>query len=118
MEPYERFKAWQLAHALFLDVRLTVKKWPSEERFELSSQTRRAAWSVPANIVEGSARRGRREFRHGLDIAYGSLAELGYALRTARELGYITPEEHRQLETKRTEASKTLWGLLNSVRDA
>lgn len=117
MEPYERFKAWQHSHALFLAVRKAVKSWPAEERFELSSQTRRAAWSVPANIVEGSARRGRREFRHALDQAFGSLAELGYALRTARELGYLSEEEHGSLEARRTEASKTLWGLLNSVRD-
>ncbi len=117
MEPYERFKAWQLAHALFLEVRLAVRAWPSEERFELSSQVRRAAWSVPANIVEGSARRGRKEFRHFLDLAYGSLAELGYGLRTARELGYLGDQAHAVLEAMRTETSKTLWGLLNSVRD-
>jgi four helix bundle protein len=117
MEPYERFRAWQLAHTLFLDVRGTVRTWPADERFELTSQTRRAAWSVPANIVEGSARRGRREFRHFLDQAYGSLAELGYALRTAKELGYLTSEAYARLETLRTETSKTLWGLMDSVRE-
>ena len=116
MEPYERFAAWRHAHALFLDVRSVVRGWPAEERFELSSQTRRAAWSVAANIVEGSALKGNKQFRAFLDRSYGSLAELGYALRTARELGYLTPEAHARLETKRTETSKTLWGLLNSVR--
>ena len=117
MEPYERFKAWQLAHARFHEVRKSVQGWPSAERFELSSQTRRAAWSVPANIVEGSALRGRKQFRAQLDRAYGSLAELGYALRTAQELGYLTSEAHQLLEQRRVETSKTLWGLMSSVRE-
>lgn len=116
MEPYERFAAWRHAHTLFLDVRAAVRTWPSEERFELSSQTRRAAWSVAANIVEGSALKGNRQFRAFLDRSYGSLAELGYALRTARELGYLTEAAHTALEAQRTEASKTLWGLMNSIR--
>src|SRR5688500_7087087 len=116
MEPYERFAAWRHAHELFLQVREAVRHWPAEERFELSSQTRRAAWSFAANIVEGSALRGSKQFRAYLDRSYGSLAEVGYALRTALELGYLTAESHERLETKRTEASKTLWGLMNSVR--
>ena len=116
MEPYERFKAWQHAHALFLAVRRAVATWPATERFELASQTRRAAWSVPANIVEGSALKGRKQFRAFLDRSYGSLAELGYALRTAKELGYITEDAHARLEAQRTETSKTLWGLMSSVK--
>jgi four helix bundle protein len=116
MEPYERFAAWRHAHSLFLEVRAAVRSWPAEERFELSSQTRRAAWSVAANIVEGSALKGNKQFRAFLDRSYGSLAELGYALRTARELGYLSAEAHTRLEAQRTETSKTLWGLLNSIR--
>lgn len=116
MEPYERFAAWRHAHSLFLEVRSSVRSWPAEERFELASQTRRAAWSVAANIVEGSALRGNRQFRAFLDRSYGSLAELGYALRTAKELGYLDESTHERLEAKRTETSKTLWGLLNSIR--
>lgn len=116
MEPYERFAAWRHSHELFLQIREAVRHWPREERFELSSQTCRAAWPVAANIVEGSALRGSEQLGAYLDRSYGSLAEVGYALRTALESGYLTAETYQRLEMKRTEASKTLWGLMNSVR--
>jgi len=86
-----------------------------EERFGLTSQARRAAFSAAANIVEGAAKRGRAEFRRFLDISLGSLAELGYILCLARELEFLTPEASRQLGDLHTRASKATWGLYRAM---
>jgi four helix bundle protein len=82
--------AWQRADDLFIKVhKLVTTRFPAIERFELASQTRRAAYSIPANIVEGFARRYRRMRLHFLTIAEGSLAELGYCLHPAHRLGSV-----------------------------
>lgn len=115
MHPHERLKAWEHAHRLYLAVHEATKTWPREERFELTSQVRRAAFSVPANIVEGASRRGPREFRRALDIARGSLAELGYGLVAAKSLGYVTDDRWAVVEPIREETSRVLWALLEAV---
>ena len=115
MHPYERFDAWKAAHALALAVYQRTKSWPTDERYGLTAQVRRAAFSVPANIVEGRARLGRKEFRRFLDIAWGSLAEVGYTLRLARDLGILPPADYDDLEAVRAEAGKPLYGLLRSM---
>ena len=78
MAPYERLHAWRECHALALAVYRATKGFPAEERYGLTSQMRRAGFSAAVNIVEGSARRGPREFRRFLDIALSSLTEVGY----------------------------------------
>jgi four helix bundle protein len=116
MMPYERFRAWQAAHGLAVAVYRTTRRWPTEERYGLTGQVRRAAFSIPANLAGGSARRGPAELRRFLDIALGSHAELAYALRLARDLEYLSAEEHRELAAKHQTAGRLLRGLYNSVR--
>ena len=109
--------AWQRADDLFVKVHvLTIKQFPAFERFELGSQLRKAAYSVPANIVEGFARRHRRERLHFLNIAEGSLAEVGYCLHVAGRLGYITEEALKQLEAELNGVGAPLMGLIRSTR--
>lgn len=115
MQPYERLIAWQRAHAFLIEIYHVTGAWPKEERYGLTSQVRRAAFSVPVNIVEGSARRGRREFRRFLDIAYGSLAEVGYTLVVARDLGMMTGAEQQRLERMRCAVGAPLFKLLRSM---
>ena len=115
MQPYERIEAWRSAHELALAVKAAVERWPAADRFGLSAQVRRAAFSVPLNIVEGRARRGPREFRRFLDIAWSSLAELEYGLRLARDLDYLTSAEFDRLELLRDKTAKPLFGLLRSM---
>jgi four helix bundle protein len=84
---HEKLVAWQRADDLFINIHHLVKRrFPTEERFELSSQIRRAAYSVVANIVEGTARRSPKERLHFLNVAEASLAEVGYCLHAARRL--------------------------------
>jgi four helix bundle protein len=115
VQPYERFLAWQACHALNLAIATATDRWPRSERFELTAQIRRAGWSAAANIVEGSAKRGPREFRRFLDISLGSLAEIGYGLRFARDRSLLTTEAYEHLEKLRVQAAKLTWGLYEAV---
>ena len=118
MANYERFIAWQHAHGLTMAVYRATACFPSDERYGLTSQARRAAFSAAANIVEGSARKGSREFQHFLNIALGSLAELEYIIRLSRELGYLDAETGEALDAQCRTASKTTWGLMRSLTRA
>ncbi len=118
MEPYERFGAWRHCHELTLAVYQETRSWPSSELYGLTSQVRRAAVSAAVNIVEGVAKKGRRELGRYLDISNGSLAELGYLLRLAMELGYLDEQNGRRLQSKWSEAGKTTMVLSRRVRES
>lgn len=118
MNSYERLEAWQAAHQLVLLVYRKTRSFPTEERYGLTSQLRRAAFGIAANIAEGSAKRGAREFRRFLDIAVGSVAELTYALRLVRDLELIPTEELDELETLRDRVGRLTWGLYASLSRA
>jgi four helix bundle protein len=109
--PYEKFDAWRATHDLALEVYRITEKWPASERYQLTSQTRRAALSVPTNIAEGSAKRGPREFRRYLDISLGSLSELSYLLRFGRDLGLLESEAYNMLDRLRDRAGTLTWRL-------
>jgi len=115
MEPYERLTAWKEAYALVLGTYRATESFPRYELYGLTSQARRAAYSVVANIVEGSAKRGRAEFRRFLDISIGSLAELSIALRMARDLDFLDKERWAKLEDQRKRAAFLVWRLYRSL---
>jgi four helix bundle protein len=114
---HENLVAWQRADDLFIDLhRLTHQRFPRFERFELGQQLRRAAWSVPANIVEGIARgRGLDSIRF-FKIARGSLSELGYGLHASKRLGYITDQELAIYQQRLSAIGGPLQGLINKRR--
>ena len=97
MGVYRRIHAWQAAHELALAVYDVTRAWPRSERYGLIAQVRRAAFSAPCNIVEGSMRRGRREFRRFLDVALGSIAEVEYTIEFAVAVGVATPADAERL---------------------
>ena len=111
MMPYEKFESWRVSHQLALEVYKATSNWPKSERFELTSQTRRAALSIPTNIAEGSAKQGTREFRRYLDIALGSLSELSYLLRFAKDFGFLVEDDYRELDQLRNRAGTLTWRL-------
>src|SRR5438270_13966532 len=113
--PYEELHAWRECHELALAVYRATKDFPAEEQYGLTSQTRRAAFSAAVNIVEGSARRGRKEFRRFLDIALSSLAEVGYALRFAHEAGILSEEDWSGLRDLQSRARFLTWQLYRPV---
>ena len=118
MNSYERLEAWKEAHRFVLLVYRMTRSFPSEERYGLTSQLRRAAFSVAVNIVEGSAKKGPREFRRFLDTSVGSVAELTYTLRLVRDLDLISDDEFKELEAQRDRVGKLTWGLYAALNRA
>ena len=89
MKDYRKIQAWQRSHALTVEIYRLTKHFPKDEMFGLTSQMRRAASSIPANIAEGSGRDGDAELKRFLTIALGSASELDYFILLCGELGYI-----------------------------
>ena len=118
MLAYEKLQAWQLCHQLLLAVYEATKRFPKHELYGLTSQVRRAAFSSAVNIVEGAAKRGPREFRRFLDISLGSLAEVAYTLRVARDLKLLDDSEWAVLERLRRQAGMMTWKLYAAVARA
>src|SRR5204862_8303789 len=102
-------------HALAIRVYKVTVGFPKHELYGLTSQIRRAAFSAAVNIVEGSSRRGSTEFRRFLDIALGSLSEVGYILRFARELELLNPSEWSELDDQQHRARYLTWKLYESI---
>jgi len=86
---YENLKIWQESMELTEIVYQLIKQFPDYEKFDLASQIRRSAISIPSNIAEGKGRGSDKEFKHFLYIARGSLFELRTQLELARRLNYI-----------------------------
>lgn len=107
--------AWQRADDLFIRIHMLCRTFPAIERYELSSQARRAAYSVAANIVEGFARRTPRDRLHFLHIAEGSLAELGYCIHVARRLAYVSEQTFGELEIDVKKVGAPLSGLIDQL---
>ena len=102
--------------ALVNEVYAATKTWPSDERFRLTDQVRRAATSIPANIAEGNGRSGQREFAHHLSIAHGSRCELETLLLIAQDQHYLTTAAMEKLLAQSEEVGRVLRGLLKSLR--
>ncbi|HSE28389.1 MAG TPA: four helix bundle protein [Gemmatimonadales bacterium] len=115
MGHYSELKAWRAAHELAVSVYRLTADWDQRERYGLTAQVRRAAFSVPVNIVEGSRRRGRREFRHFLDVAVGSLAEVEYTLKFAVEVGVGRAGQSTDVQRLIDEAGRLCFGLARSL---
>jgi len=116
---YKNLVAWQRADDLFIEVhRLTHQRFPDDERYELGRQMRRAAFSVPANVVEGNARQSGRDKLRFFNMASASLSELTYGLHSARRLGYIDGAEYRRLDDLAKMVAAPLHGLIRKRRAA
>ncbi|MCX6842027.1 MAG: four helix bundle protein [candidate division WOR-3 bacterium] len=113
---FEDLLVWQKAHQMVLRVYRITGSFPAEERFGLSSQMRRAAVSVPANLAEGFKKRGVRDKLNFYNIAQGSLEELRYYLILSKDLGYMP--DNRDMAEAAEEIAKMLHGLIASVAGA
>ena len=115
MRDYTKIEAWKLADDLTVGVYQATQSFPREEIYGITSQIRRAACSVPANIVEGSSRESKRDYLHFLYISRGSLSETQYFVHLSRRLGYLSDADAERLigQTKQTFAC--LHGLIKAV---
>jgi four helix bundle protein len=116
MRDHTKLRAFQLADSLALATYQTTKTFPSEERFGLTAQMRRAAVSIASNIVEGCAKSTEPEYLRYLDTAYGSARELEYQISLAQRLGYLRTEIAEGLAGHSVETSKVLGGLIRALR--
>ncbi len=112
MKPHKRLNAWIKSFELVKEIYLLTKLFPSEEKFGLISQMRRAAVSVPVNIAEGAARRSKKEFIQFLHIALGSVTELDTLVLLSAELDFIETKKSESLIEKLDIIGKLIYGLI------
>ena len=93
-----------------------TRRFPRDEMYGLTSQLRRAALSVPTNIVEGYTRKGDKELSRFINIAIGSLAEVEYLLSFSRKLEYLTTTDYEAAETLRNQVGRLLWSFYKQLR--
>ncbi|MDD5560403.1 four helix bundle protein [Candidatus Methylomirabilis sp.] len=117
MRDHTKLRAFELADEVAMLVYRVTAGFPKTEMFVLTSQIRRAAVSVPSNIVEGCARDSEADYLRFLTIAFGSLRELRYQLHLAKRLGFLPNEESCLIEPKIVETEKVLNGLIRALRD-
>ena len=117
MAPYRNLKAWEHAQKLAVECAKLARTFPQYEQSGLADQLRRAGYSVPINIAEGSASKGSREYRKFLNTAKSSLAEAETILSLAKDIGYIHRDDYARVEALAIETGKTLYGLLRKISD-
>jgi four helix bundle protein len=115
MRDYTKIEAWKLADDLTVAIYQQTQGFPREELYGLTSQLRRASSSVPANIVEGSARESQRDYLHFLHIARASLSEAQYFLHLANRLNYLKAEDADRLQQQTKQVFACLHGLTLAV---
>ena len=113
---YKKLTVWQKADELAYQIYVVTKNFPKEEAYAITSQLRRAALSVPTNIVEGYSRQSKNELRQFVNIALGSLAEVRYLLDFSIRLEYLDAERQRMLEGLAEEVGKLLWKFYQSLK--
>jgi len=116
MRDLRNLKVWQKAHELTLVVYRETRGFPRNELYGLTSQLRRGASSIPANIAEGCGRSTDRDFARFLDIAAGSGSELEYPLLLSRDLGLLERPAYEDIHGRATEVKRMLTGLSQRLR--
>ena len=110
----KKLRVFALADSLVSEIYLITKKLPPDERYGLISQMRRAAVSIPSNIVEGCARKTEKEYLNFLNISNGSAYELSYLVRLSARLGYLTGPESAPLTERCEQIAASLTALIGS----
>src|ERR1700678_1344486 len=115
MKDFRDLRIWEIAHKLTLEIYSLTAVFPRHELYGLTSQTRRCAVSIGANIAEGGGKRGNNEFQRFLQIASGSASELDYHLLLAKDLGFLAEASYRQTAKDLSELRRMLTALLRKI---
>jgi four helix bundle protein len=113
---WKKLKVWQETHRLVLEIYKVTASFPQSEIYGLVTQLKRAAYSVPSNIVEGQSRNTTKEYLQFLYNSRGSLEEVRYFLLLSKDLDFINADVYENLEGRYEGASKMLNGLIKSLR--
>jgi|SRR5215204_1080592 len=116
MRPHEKLGVWSRAVDYVVVIYRMTDGFPKEEKFGLTSQIRRAAVSVPANIAEGAGRESPREFAHFLSNAQGSASELATELLIAHRLRFLSEKDYSQLNSELDNIGRMIFGLSQHVK--
>jgi four helix bundle protein len=114
---FEKLEVWQKSILLADSVYSVTKQFPSDERFGLTNQMRRAAVSISSNIAEGCSRKSKTDFRRFVEIATGSTFELVSQARIARAQAFLAASDHERVYNAALEIVRMLTGLRDSLRD-
>lgn len=114
---WKSLDVWKLADELAYKIFLASRNFPKEEIYGLIAQLRRAALSVPTNIVEGYSRKGDKELAHFINISLGSMAETKYLLHFAQCLGYLGDAEYKEMKDGYERLGQKLWKFYETVRN-
>jgi four helix bundle protein len=117
MRNYKDLVVWEKAHRLTLAIYKNTKAFPSDERFGLTSQMRRASASIAANLAEGCGRRSDGEMGRFIQIAMGSGAELSYHLLLARDLGLLETRVYQGLDSDLGTVMRMMSSLSSKIRN-
>jgi four helix bundle protein len=109
-------EVWKLADELASQVYKATKNFPKEEIYGITSQLRRAALSIPTNIVEGYSRKGNKELAHFINISLGSLAEVKYLICFSNRLRYFQENSHKELRKGYDILGKQVWRFYEKIR--
>ncbi len=112
---YRNLEAWKKAYTLGLNIYKLASNFPREEMFGLTSQMRRSATSIAANLAEGNARNSSKEFKRFISIARGSAAELETWVMFSKDLNYISGDDYEKLSTDLDRVKGLLFGLQRSL---
>ena len=115
MNRFQELKVWQKAVKLSVDIYKESKKFPKEEQYGLTSQLRRSAVSIAANIAEGAGRVSKKEFANFLSIASGSCAEAYTHILIAKELDYLPSDNCKAISSEIEEIQNMLFKLREST---
>jgi four helix bundle protein len=116
-EAFEKLIVLKKSHSFVLKIYEITKNFPKEEMYGLTSQIRRAAVSIPSNIVEGKSRNSKKDYLRFLLISRGSLEEVKYQLLLSKDLNYIKEKEYIKLYDLTNEVGKLINGLINSIKN-
>ncbi len=116
MRDFRQLKVWGKSHQLTLDICRTTVTFPREELYGLTSQLRRAATSIPANIAEGCGKNTELELARYMQISMGSASELEYHLLLSHDLSYIDAQTYQALNTQTVEVKRMLAPFIKRLR--
>ncbi|HEY3103531.1 MAG TPA: four helix bundle protein [Pyrinomonadaceae bacterium] len=116
MRPHEKLDVWKKSIDFVVNLYKATEAFPKEERFGLTSQLRRAAVSIPANIAEGAARRSDKEVAHFLSNSQGSASEVKTELLIAHRLTFLHESDYSVLRSSLDEIGRMLTGLSQHVQ--
>jgi four helix bundle protein len=111
VDSYKQLRVWQRSIDLVEKIYEITRHFPKEETYTLTSQLRRAAISIPANLAEGTGRGGKKEYAHFVSIAYGSCCEIETLCIVCRRLNLISVDENSLLEALLADISRMLKAL-------